>query len=189
MKKYLRFIKELFRFNFINPGAKLGNNVRIDHFIVIEHDVEIGDNTWIGSWSHIRHKTKIGHDSEIRDHCYLAGLGVIVGNYTKICQKSNVCAGTIIGNKCFIAPQLSASNTKRMNHCRNIKEYEWLSPVIEDGVQIGINVTLIPGVRLAKDCYIGAGSVVTKDTESYGVYVGNPAQKIKELPLDERLDE
>ena len=189
MKGYLRFIKELFKFNFINPRAKLGKNVRIDHFVVIEHDIEIGDNTWIGSWTHIRPKSKIGHDSELRDHCHSAGLGVVVGNYTKICQYSNLCAGIIIGNKCFIATHLATSNTKRMNHYRTIKGYERLSPVIEDGVQIGANVTLVPGVRLAKDCYIGAGSVVTKDTESHGVYVGNPAQKIKELPLDERMNE
>lgn len=189
MRGYLRFIKELLRFNFINPKAKLGKNVRIDHFVVIEHDVEVGDNTWIGGWTHLRPKTKIGHDSEIRDHCYSAGLGVVVGNHTKICQYSNLCAGTIVGNRCFIAPFLSASNTKRMNHCRTIKGYEWLSPVIEDGVQIGIGVTLVPGVRLAKDCYIGAGTVVTKDTESHGIYVGNPARKLKELPPDERLEE
>jgi maltose O-acetyltransferase len=74
-----------------------------------------------------------------------------------------------------------------MNHCRNIKGYEWISPVIEDGVQIGVNVTLIPGVKLAKDSYIGAGSVVDKDTKSYGIYIGNPMRKIKDLPLDERL--
>jgi acetyltransferase-like isoleucine patch superfamily enzyme len=189
MKGYLRFIKELFRFNFINPKAKIGKNVRIDHFVVIEYNVEIGDNTWIGSWVHLRPKTKIGHDSEIRDHCYLAGLGVVVGDNTKILQYSNLCAGTIIGNSVFIAPRLSASNTKRMNHCRTIEGYEWLSPVVEDGVQIGINVTLVPGVRLAKDSYIGAGSVVAKDTESYGIYVGNPAKKIKELPMKERLSE
>lgn len=189
MKEYLRFIKELFRFNFIHPKAKLGKNVRIDHFIVIEYDVEIGDNTWIGNYVHIRPNTKIGHNSELRDHAHSAGLGVVVGNYTKICQYSNLCAGIIVGNKCFIATHLATSNTKRMDHCRTIKGYEWVSPVIKDGVQIGVNVTLIPGVILAKDTYVGAGSVVTENTESYGIYVGNPAQKIKELPPDERLPE
>ena len=189
MRGWLRFIKELFRFNFVDRRAKIGKNVRIDHFVVIEHDVEIGDNTWIGSWTHVRPDTKIGHNSEIRDWCYLSGHGMVIGNYTKVCQKANIGGGIKIGNKCFIAPGISTANTKRMDHHRTIPGYTWDCPVIEDGVQIGTNVTILPGVTLAKDCYIGGGAVVTKDTESYGVYIGNPARKMKELPKDERLEE
>ena len=183
----LRFIKELFRFNFVHYKVKLGKNVRIDHFTIIEHNVEIGNNTWIGSWVHIRPDTKIGHDSEIRNYCYISGHKMVIGNYTKICQKANIGGGIKIGNRCFIAPGISTANTKRMDHQRTVPGYIWECPVIEDGVQTGTNVTILPGVTLAKDCYIGGGAVVTKDTESYGVYVGNPARKIKELPVEERL--
>ena len=50
---------------------------------------------------------------------------------------------------------------------------------IGDGCWIGANVTVLPGVHIAKGCIIGACSVVTKDTEANGLYVGNPARKIK----------
>lgn len=55
------------------------------------------------------------------------------------------------------------------------------SIIIEDGCWIGANVTVLPGVHIAKGCIIGACSVVTKDTEAGGLYVGNPARKIKNL--------
>ncbi|MCH4091336.1 acyltransferase [Acetobacter sp.] len=55
--------------------------------------------------------------------------------------------------------------------------------VIEDGCWIGVNVTVLPGVTIAKGCVIGAGSLVTASTEPNGVYVGSPARRIRDLPL------
>ncbi|BCK75629.1 maltose O-acetyltransferase/hypothetical protein [Acetobacter aceti NBRC 14818] len=54
--------------------------------------------------------------------------------------------------------------------------------VIEDGCWIGLNVTILPGVTIAKGCVIGAGSLVTKSTEPNGLYIGSPARRLRELP-------
>lgn len=51
--------------------------------------------------------------------------------------------------------------------------------IIKNDVWIGANVTVLKGVTINEGCVIGAGSVVTKDTLSYGVYVGNPAKLIR----------
>jgi acetyltransferase-like isoleucine patch superfamily enzyme len=51
--------------------------------------------------------------------------------------------------------------------------------VIEDDVWIGANCTILDGVRIAKGCVIGAGSVVSKSTEPLGIYGGVPARLIK----------
>lgn len=50
---------------------------------------------------------------------------------------------------------------------------------IGDDVWIGFGAQIMPGVRIADGCVIGAGAVVTKDTEPYGVYGGVPAKIIK----------
>ena len=52
---------------------------------------------------------------------------------------------------------------------------------IDDGCQIGANVTILPGVHIGKEYVIGAGAVVNKDCEPNGVYVGVPAKRIKDL--------
>ena len=186
MKGILRFLKELFRFNFIDRRAKLGKNVRIDHFVIIEHNVEIGDNTWIGSWTHIRPGTKIGYNSEVRDQCYVAGFGVVIGNNTKILQQCNISQGTKVGDRCFIAVGIVTSNVRRMKHKRDFQSTT-LAPVIEDGVRIGNAANILGSVVIAKESFIGAGAVVSKDTEPFGIYVGNPAKKIKEVPEKERI--
>jgi maltose O-acetyltransferase len=49
--------------------------------------------------------------------------------------------------------------------------------VIEDNVFIGARSIILPGCNLIREgTFIGAGSVVTKDTKPDSIYAGNPAQ-------------
>lgn len=51
--------------------------------------------------------------------------------------------------------------------------------MIEDGVWVGANSLITPGVVLGSHSVIGAGSVVAGDTEPYSIYQGNPAKYIR----------
>ena len=53
--------------------------------------------------------------------------------------------------------------------------------VIGDGAWIAARSLLLPGVEIGRNCMIGAGSVVTGNTEPDSLYAGNPARKIKSL--------
>lgn len=48
-------------------------------------------------------------------------------------------------------------------------------------VFIGMNAVITCGVRIGDDVVIGAGSVVTRDCPSRGVYAGNPAKLIMSI--------
>lgn len=50
---------------------------------------------------------------------------------------------------------------------------------VEDGAWIGARATICPGVTIRDHTVITVASVVTKDTESHGIYQGNPAVLIK----------
>ena len=50
---------------------------------------------------------------------------------------------------------------------------------IEEGAWIGARSNVMPGVVVANHSIISAGSTITKSTEPYGIYVGNPAIKVK----------
>lgn len=58
--------------------------------------------------------------------------------------------------------------------------------VIGDGVWIGGNVTILPGVSIGANSIIAAGSVVTKDVPNDVIYGGNPARFIREVNLDDK---
>lgn len=51
--------------------------------------------------------------------------------------------------------------------------------VVGNDVWIGIDATIMPGVKIGDGAIIGAKSVVTKDVEPYTIVGGNPAKVIK----------
>lgn len=53
--------------------------------------------------------------------------------------------------------------------------------VIEDDVFIGMNATILKGVRIGEGSTIGAGSVVVHDVPPYCIAAGNPARVVKNL--------
>jgi galactoside O-acetyltransferase len=58
--------------------------------------------------------------------------------------------------------------------------------VIGKGVRITYHATILAGTHLADDSMVGAGAILTKDTEPHWLYVGVPAKKIREKSQDER---
>lgn len=52
---------------------------------------------------------------------------------------------------------------------------------IEDGVWIGANSTILPGITIGKGSIIAAGAVVNRDCLPNSVYAGVPAIKIRDL--------
>ena len=52
--------------------------------------------------------------------------------------------------------------------------------IIEDGVWLGMNVTVLKGVTIGKDTIIGANSLVTKDIPANCIAAGSPCKVIKQ---------
>ncbi len=50
-------------------------------------------------------------------------------------------------------------------------------------MSLGSNATILP-VSICDGAVIGAGAVVTKDITVKGIYAGNPAKLIRQLPPD-----
>ena len=61
---------------------------------------------------------------------------------------------------------------------------EKLDVVIGNDVWIGMNATILPGVRIGDGAVIGANSLVTRDVPAYSIVAGNPA-KIIRMRFDE----
>ena len=96
---------------------------------------------------------------------------IVVGDYVSIAvncvciAKSSANNGTTINDIPYVRDVLTKQGTI----------------TIGDNSWIGANVTVLPGVTIGHHCIIGAGSVVTKDTEPFAIYAGVPAKKMKDL--------
>ncbi|WP_420230511.1 acyltransferase [Psychrobacter sp. ER1] len=51
-------------------------------------------------------------------------------------------------------------------------------------VIVGAGSIIMPGVTIAEGCSIGAMTLVNKSTEAWGIYVGNPARRVKDRKQD-----
>ncbi len=87
-----------------------------------------------------------------------------------------------------ILRQLDDYHTKKPNF---IYSKDWsvvnTKPIkICDDAWIGMHVTILKGVTVGEGAIVAAGSVVTKDVPAWTVVAGNPAQVVKEIPLELR---
>jgi len=51
--------------------------------------------------------------------------------------------------------------------------------VVETGADIGMNASILPGVRIGAHAIVGAGAVVTSDVPAYAVVAGVPAKMLR----------
>ncbi len=51
--------------------------------------------------------------------------------------------------------------------------------ILEDGVWIGANAVVCPGVKCHEHSVLTVGSVAGRDLEAFGIYQGNPATLVK----------
>lgn len=112
-----------------------------------------------------------------------ANMGFVKIPNTKSEQTVIIGNNVSIGQNCVCICEATANNGKEINTYSYVikKAVKRGNIIIEDDVWIGANVTILPGIVIGKCSIIGAGSVVTKNVDPYGVYAGVPAKKVKDI--------
>jgi acetyltransferase-like isoleucine patch superfamily enzyme len=145
-------------------SATIGHGLQTGHGVVIREGCVIGDDVSIWSNSVIDYGCRLGNRVKIHCNCYIA-------QYTEI------------DDDAFLAPGVTIANDLYPGDLRSAEVMA--GPRIGAAAQIGVNVTVLPYVRIGAGCLIGAGSVVTRDIPAGVVAFGNPAkvrQAVGELP-------
>ena len=110
----------------IGDKAKIGKNVAIEPYVVLEDNVEIKDNTVLYAGVYVGHHTKIGRD------CFIYPY-VIIRERVSIGDRVVIHGGTVIGSDGF-----GFSTVQGVHH--RIPQIGTV--IIEDDVEIGANVTI-----------------------------------------------
>jgi len=158
----------------------VGSNVKIyGHAIILSpenvtlaSDIIIDDFVFIGA----HQRLILGNRVHISSHSSITGGGrVLLSDFSGMGSGARLISGT----DDFTEGRLNGSAIPqefRQTHRGTI--------ILEPHAIIGTNAVVLPDVTIGEGATVGAGSVVTRSLEPWGVYVGAPARKIKTRPRD-----
>jgi acetyltransferase-like isoleucine patch superfamily enzyme len=146
-------------FTTIYAGTVIGARFQSGQGASIREDNVIGDDCSVGTNAVLEYGNRIGNGTRIHSGCFLEWV--------------------TLGNHVFLAPNVVFTDDPhpmcpRYQDCKG-------GAVVEDLVKVGANATILPGVRLGRNCLIGAGAVVASDIPPDMVAAGSPARVVKRL--------
>ena len=192
---------------YIDEGVRIGKGTVIYPCVVLEGDMEIGENCTIGQNTRIKDSI-IGNGTSIQSSVILESK---VGNETSVGPFAYLRPNSEIGSHCKVGDFVEIKNSrlddgakaahltyvgdsdvgKKVNlgcgvvfvNYDGSKKYR---SVVEDGAFIGCNVNLVSPVHVGKDAYVAAGSTITNDVEDGALYVARSKGKSIEGWVEKR---
>ncbi len=113
---------------------------------------------------------------------------LIIGNHVWIGENvwiDNLANVTIGNNVCISQGAMLLTG----NHDYTKKNFDLIIKTIniKEGTWLGAHSVVCPGITCEAHSILTVGSIATKDLESFSVYKGNPAKKIKDRTITESL--
>lgn len=154
----------------IFPNSVIINSVIKENTIVYSsyiEDSEVGQNCVVGPYAHIRPNTKIANN-------------VKIGNFVEI-KKSEIKSGTKVSHLTYVGDSEVGRNCNF--GCGTITcNYDGVNKhktIIGDNVFIGSNTNLIAPIEIKDNCFIAAGSTITKNLEENTFAISRVSQREK----------
>jgi acetyltransferase-like isoleucine patch superfamily enzyme len=138
-----------------HPGSiEVGNHVAIDMGVYLSTSATIGDYVHIAPYT-----------------CIIGGPDsmLIMDHFSGISAGSKILCGSDDFTKGMMNPQVPIEYRSPKISKVHFKSFSC----------IGVNCVVMPGITLAEGSVVGSNSVLTKDTEPWTIYIGNPAKPVK----------
>ena len=186
----------------IDAEVEVGTDTTIEAFVQLLGRTRVGSDCRIRSYS-ILQNSEIGDGVLIRPGCIIddarVGNGAELGPYSRIRPGSDIGEGAHVGN--FVEIKKSHLGRKsKANHLSYLGDaeigegvnigagtitcnYDGVhkhKTIIEDGVFVGSDSTLVAPVTIGKSSYVAAASCITNDVPSESLALGRARQIVKE---------
>jgi bifunctional UDP-N-acetylglucosamine pyrophosphorylase / glucosamine-1-phosphate N-acetyltransferase len=185
----------------IDVDVEIAADTVIEPYVQLLGKTRIGTGCRVRSYSVIR-DTEIGDGVTVRPVCVMEGArisaGAVVGPYSHLRLGSEIGEGAHVGN--FVeTKKIKLGKGSKANHLTYLGDaeigagvnigagtitcnYDGVNKhttVIEDGVFIGSDSTLVAPVRVGKGAYVGAASCITSDVPEDALAVARGQQIVK----------
>jgi len=155
----------------------VGDDLQVAPGVVLNHPetMEFGHSVFIGAQTMIQGRfdgiCRFGNHVWVGPQAYLDARNLVLEDYVGWGPGAKVLGSTHTGVP-IDAPIIATPLV--------------IKPVVVGfGADVGMNATLLPGIRVGAHSIVGAGAVVTHDVPDYAIVVGCPARvlRLREVPV------
>jgi len=153
----------------VDPGATIGEDCRIWH------------------WVHISGGAVIGKRCSFGQNVYV-GNKVVIGDNCKIQNNVSIYDAVTLEDDVFCGPSMVFTNVYNPRSAV-VRKDEYRPTLVKMGATLGANCTIVCGTTIGAFAFVGAGAVVNRDVKPYALMAGVPARQIGWMSEHgERLD-
>lgn len=154
---------------------------------VVDDGADIGDGSRIWHFVHVASGARVGRDVVLGQNAFVAD-GAIIGDRCKVQNNVSIYRGVVLDEEVFCGPSVVFTNV--INPRAGVERKDEFRPThVGRGATLGANCTIVCGVTIGHDAFVGAGAVVTRDVKDHALVAGVPAQQIGWMSRHgERLD-
>lgn len=156
----------------IHPTAQVAKTALINGPVIIEEGVKIFDHAVIQGPAYIGKNSVVANNALVRES--MTGEGCVIGYSTEVARSflgddcwfhSNYIGDTVMGDDVSFGAGAICANL-RLDE-KNIGESgrNKLGPILGSHIRVGVQTSLMPGIRVGSNTQITSGLVIAQDIE------------------------
>lgn len=138
---------------------------------------KVGPRTRIWAFAHVMQGAVVGADCNVGDHAFIES-GARIGDRVIVKNGVLVWDKVTVEDDVFLGPNMVFTNDIHPRVAFKNPPERFLPTLVKRGASIGANATIVCGVTIGEQAFIGAGAVVIRDVPAHALVVGNPARRI-----------
>ena len=142
----------------VDDGARIGAGTRVWHFVHISGGAQIGVGCSLGQ------NVYVGND-------------VVIGDNVKIQNNVSVYDAVTLEDDVFCGPSMVFTNVYNPRSAVPRKD-AYRRTLIRRGATLGANCTIVCGVTVGENAFVGAGAVINRDVPAFALMAGVPGRQI-----------
>lgn len=165
---------------YVEEGSVIRSGCYVEGPAYIGKGCVIGPNSRIRPSTSLQDRVMVGTSCEVKNSIVMSGSRIPHLSYVGdsiLGEECNLGAGTITANIRFDEQPVRMRVKGRLLGTGRKK----LGVIMGDRVQTGINVSVLPGVRIGSGSWIGPGAVVSKDVQSGQLLLGRQTLVTKRM--------
>ena len=188
---------------YIAPSAHISEKATVEGKVILSDNVKVLENAVIRGPAYIGPNSIIGNNALVRDYSHI-GSNSVVGYSTEVKHSyigdncwfhSNYVGDSIIDDNCSLGAGTVLANLRldEGNICIKVGDslvdtgYDKLGAIVGQGCRIGVNSSLMPGVRVGPNAFVGPHIYLHDDLGANKMALPESRYQVEEN--ETRLDE